>query len=218
MGRVALADARWRDGEDQNPHSPAVDRFNDDQAARTERLDMVMARPGSILQNRAELIPIGDFIATLPRLRSWLRRCRPGDRMIYHIGQIGFDRAYNNDLDQRAQIVNALCEIDVLAASQKRAGEETFIYHAKRTSHGSIPNAFIDIDKRRLLTAHAWRVLRCLKERQASFAANRWIARELTMPEEQAALWISLFEREGYITVDEIQGVKVTKKGMRAIG
>lgn len=147
----------------------------------------------------------------------WAATAPAGDFVVYHVGNLGRDRAENPDLHHLAETVLLLQECGWVVGSSvplHLAGFNGVSYGVTRTGRGYVPQAILH----RRLTAAQWYALRAVRDRDPDYSAVRAIRDTLSCSEQHAADLMALLYAHGWVRPAEVgKGYELTPDGLRAL-
>lgn len=68
---------------------------------------------------------------------DWLARAERGERFIYHVGHLAFDREKDANTDRLAKVAAKDADLGYVALVQQRVGKNSFKYIAERLAKGT---------------------------------------------------------------------------------
>ncbi|SDI70252.1 hypothetical protein [Salipiger marinus] len=125
-------------------------------------------------------------ISGVDDLLTWCRSAQEGAISIYHVGQIGYDRTRNADLNAVVETVQLFAETGYLLPSQQvmpLPGGRQIVYTVSRTSGGYAPRNVLA----GRITARDFGALRIIQHRAADLSATRALRDGLGISEAAAA-------------------------------
>ena len=147
--------------------------------------------------------------------RGWLRGAVPGDRCIYHVGEIARDRASSRDLDELADVVLMFVDIGVVTHRAERlrlaVGVQT-VYTVTRAKSPPGPKALRD----GAIKPTEWRALRAIADRDVNSrqSATRAMRDRAGIPERHGKILLETMRFKGLVDCDPVTGWDVTDAGM----
>lgn len=156
-------------------------------------------------------------VADVPSLCEWASLAPAGDFVVYHVGNLGADRAANPALHQLAETVLLLQETGWVVGSSiplHLAGFMGTSYGVTRTGRGAAPMSVLS----NRISAQLWYALRAVRDRDADYSAVRAIRDALSCSENHAADLMALLYAKGWVQAAEVgKGYELTPDGLRAL-
>lgn len=128
---------------------------------------------------------------------NFVMKARPGEIMLYHVGDLAHDQATDTALKDRAQYVNLAHALDLVALRRHRVTEGWTEYYGVRTSESLVgcPSHVLRGD----ITPDEYFALVALNERQSSQSTSRAIRDALAIDDQQAAAMRNAFLDRGWL-------------------
>lgn len=156
-------------------------------------------------------------VASVTALCSWAATAPAGDFVVYHVGNLGRDRAENPELHHLAETVLLLQDCGFVVGSSvplHLAGFMGTSYGVTRTGRGFVPQEVLH----QRLTAAEWYALRAVRDRDPDYSAVRAIRDQLSCSESHAADLMALLFARGLVRAAEVgKGYELTPDGLRAL-
>lgn len=156
-------------------------------------------------------------VPDVPSLCEWAATAPAGDFVVYHVGNLGADRAANPALHQLAETVLLLQETGWVVGSSVPLHLAGFIgtsYGVTRTGRGSAPRSIL-LNR---IPAQHWYALRAVRDRDPDYSAVRAIRDALSCSESHAADLMALLYARGWVRAAEVgKGYELTPDGLRAL-
>lgn len=156
-------------------------------------------------------------VADVPSLCAWAANAPAGDFVVYHVGNLGTDRATNTALHELAETVLLLQETGWLVGSSVPLHLAGFIgtsYGVTRTGRGFVPQSILH----NRITAAEWYALRAVRDRDADYSAVRAIRDALSCSENHAADLMALLYAKGWVQAAKVgKGYELTPEGLRVM-
>lgn len=146
----------------------------------------------------------------------WVVRARARDTVVYHIGNLGHDRAENPDLNMLAETVLLLQETGYVVGSQHRTRVPTidgWTYFATRTGAGWAP---VSVTRGRIDTIN-YRALASVRSRDLASSAARAIRNTLSIPDAAANVILEHLKEREWIEPAPQKGWQVSTAGHRML-
>lgn len=160
------------------------------------------------------MLKSSDHANNAKAFRAWLRGAMPGDRCIYHIGQIASDRITTRDLDELADVVLMFVDLGVVTHMAQRlplAGGVQTIYSATRSKGPPGPRALRDGSIKPL----EFRALRAVADRDVNSrqSATRAMRDMAGIPEGRGKILLETLKFRGLLEFDVVAGWSLTATG-----
>jgi hypothetical protein len=155
-------------------------------------------------------------VGTIEEFLTWCRASKYQDVCIYHIGQIGADRATSPDLNNIALTVQILTETGYIVPGQhplSLASGRSTAYTATRTKGQFAPRAIMDGK----LSATDYSLLKIIKHRQAGMSAVRAIRDGMGISDSASINMMRYLQRKKMIERSASMGWCITAQFERMV-
>lgn len=143
----------------------------------------------------------------------WAATAPAGDYVIYHMGNLGLDRANNRTLHELAETVLLLQETGFVVGAKENmnlAGFTGWGYVAHRSGRGWAPQSVMRGD----ITASQYKALCAIRDGNAYQSSVRVVRDALSIPDGLAADILAYLFAHEWIERDEPKGWKLSPAGI----
>lgn len=161
-------------------------------------------------------LALRNTVHDTPSFCRWVARARARDTVIYHIGNLGTERAENPGLNMLAETVLILQETGFIVGARHRTQVPTidgWTYLATRTGAGWAPASIL----RGRIDAILYRALAAVRDRDADFSAARAIRNALSIPDPAANAFLDRLKARNLIEPASQKGWQLSAAGHRLL-
>lgn len=156
-------------------------------------------------------------VYSLEQFRDWMFTASPGERCIYHTGQMLIDQETRPFLKDLGNYAVLMADFGAVRIAQKRAGDGIFQYFASRTETGTgtLPRS-VTLGE---VNVRTYKVLAAIHNRETRVSARKAIRDAITSTEDEAVAIFDQLVASGVVNKGKPpgQGPYLEKIGLDAL-